>query len=78
ARVQQVPLPNAAGAVPNLLLGFVTLEDSFPHPGSLGAFPGPLQAADAEPAPGSWQNWNWAVQARQEPDLAITSTLPLP
>ncbi|RND98154.1 Aldose 1-epimerase precursor [Lacticaseibacillus paracasei] len=78
ARVQQVRLPNAAGDDPNLLLGFVTLEDYLHQPGYLGAFTCPLQAADAELAPGSWQNWNWAVKTSQETDLAITFTLTLP
>ncbi|QVI33754.1 aldose epimerase [Lacticaseibacillus chiayiensis] len=77
ARVQQVRLPNATGFDPNLLLGFVTLEDYLHQPGFFGAMTGPLQPTETNVS-GAWQNWNWAVKTSQDPDLVITFSLDLP
>ena len=78
ARVQQVRLPNTTGLDPNLLLGFVTLEDYLHQPGLFGAMTGPLAPDDPKTIPGAWQNWNWAVKTSQTADLAITFSLNLP
>ena len=78
ARVQQVRLPTTTGLDPNLLLGFVTLEDYLHQPGLFGAMTGPLAPDDPKTIPGAWQNWNWAVKTSQTADLAITFSLNLP
>lgn len=78
ARVQQVRSPNTTGLDPNLLLGFVTLEDYLHQPGLFGAMTGPLAPDDPKTIPGAWQNWNWAVKTSQTADLTITFSLNLP
>lgn len=78
ARVQQLrlPHPQAAGGDPNLLIGFVTLEDYLEQPGGFGATLGPLGGPGAEPNRAGWQNWNWQAETAQGPDnVSITFSL---
>ncbi len=72
ARVQQLRLPNATGFDPNLIVGFVTLQDYLNQPEPYGALLGP-DYAKRERA--DWQNWNW--DATVEAD-AVTLSLTLP
>ena len=59
ARVQQLRLPDQTGADPNLIAGFVTLQDYLQQPEPFGALMGPdcLHHTRAD-----WQNWNWDAQ----------------
>ena len=72
ARVQQLRLPNAAGLDPNLIVGFVSLEDYLKQPEPYGALLGPdcdqRQRTD-------WQNWNWEAAVAND---ALTLALTLP
>jgi galactose mutarotase-like enzyme len=56
ARVQQLRLPDQTGADPNLIAGFVTIQDYLQQPEPFGALMGPdcLHQTRAD-----WQNWNW-------------------
>ncbi|MFD1484763.1 aldose epimerase [Lacticaseibacillus baoqingensis] len=72
ARVQQLRLPNAAGADPNLIVGFVTLQDYLNQPEPFGALLGP--DFDQRTRTG-WQNWNWDAQINAD---AVTFSLTLP
>ncbi|WP_390408624.1 aldose epimerase family protein [Lacticaseibacillus jixiensis] len=58
ARVQQLRLPEANGADPNLIVGFVTLQDYLNQPEHFGAL---LGRDFAHPTRTDWQNWNWAA-----------------
>lgn len=63
ARVQQVRLPSA-GMDPNLLLGFITLQDYLTQPGAFGALVGP----DCHhPNRAGWANWNWRATTAEGP-----------
>lgn len=56
ARVQQLRLPDSNGADPNLIVGFVTLQDYLNQPERFGAL---LGRDFAHPTRTDWQNWNW-------------------
>ncbi|WP_407895104.1 aldose epimerase [Lacticaseibacillus sp. N501-2] len=56
ARVQQLRLPDQTGADPNLIAGFVTLQDYIQQPEPFGALMGPDCLT---PTRTDWQNWNW-------------------
>ncbi|WP_461215333.1 aldose epimerase family protein [Lacticaseibacillus sp. GG6-2] len=72
ARVQQLRLPNADAFDPNLIVGFVTIQDYLNQPEPYGALLGP-DYANHERA--DWQNWNWDATVG---DNAVTMTLTLP
>ncbi|MCI1985002.1 MAG: aldose epimerase [Lactobacillus sp.] len=72
ARVQQLRLPNANGADPNLIVGFVTLQDYLNQPEPFGALLGPDY--DHRTRAG-WQNWNWDAAIDGD---AVTMSLTLP
>lgn len=83
ARVQQMRLPNRHGANPNLLLGFVTLEDYLHQPGLFGAAIGPIfgknAAGELHSGRTGWQNWNWAAETvKNKETISITFSLDLP
>ncbi|WP_164510002.1 aldose epimerase [Lacticaseibacillus porcinae] len=59
ARVQQLRLPDQTGADPNLIAGFVTLQDYLQQPEPFGALMGP---DCLHPTRTDWQNWNWEAQ----------------
>lgn len=72
ARVQQLRLANQGGADPNLIVGFVTLQDYLNQPEPYGALLGP----DAQTrSRADWQNWNWAATTAAD---SVTLNLILP
>lgn len=72
ARVQQLRLPDQTGADPNLIAGFVTLQDYLQQPEPFGALMGP---DCLHPTRADWQNWNWDAQIT---DDAVVMQLRLP
>ncbi len=72
ARVQQLRLPDQTGADPNLIAGFVTLQDYLQQPEPFGALMGP---DCLHPTHTDWQNWNWDAQIV---DDAVVMQLRLP
>ncbi|WP_204123029.1 aldose epimerase [Lacticaseibacillus mingshuiensis] len=81
ARVQRLrlPSPHHPGGNPNLLLGYVTLQDYLERPGTFGAVLGPdLQDATSHPHNG-WQNFNWQGDLQRHGDSAtLIMSLRLP
>lgn len=72
ARVQQLRLPDQTGDDPNLIAGFVTLQDYLHQPEAFGALIGPDCAHKTR---ADWQNWNWNAKIIDD-QVVMQLTLP--